>query len=157
MVRSAVETALAPVKAELAELKELISTFVAYEVETDAEEAQAMGVVTDKVTQALTEAQEQSTVIDGLVVWAQAQKDVLEQVRADLATAIANGATEADLAALDEAIASFDSNTARVTQVVTEGTAAEGESPSNPVPSDPTEGGTVDPTTGQPVEPGTGV
>lgn len=112
----------------------LIEAFVTYEVATDEEEALNMGVVSEKVESVLAEAQEQSTVIDGLVVWAQGQKDVLEQVRADLAAAIENGATAEDLAGLDEAIAAFDTNTGRVTQVVTSGTDAEGEEPVNPVP-----------------------
>lgn len=148
MVQSAVQTALAPVKAELAEIKAILSAFVTYEVDSDAEEAEVMGVVSDKVDQVLAEAAEQTTVVESLVVWAQGQREVLEQVRADLAAAIANGATDEDLAGLDEAIASFDTNTGRVGEVVTQGTVAEGETPVEPAP---VEGEPA------PVEPGTGV
>lgn len=150
MVRSAVETALAPVKAELAAVKEMLAIFVEYEVVTDAEEAIAMGVVTEKVTQGLAEVEELRTVTDGIVAWAGTQTTLVQALRDDLA---ARGVSDEDLAGLDEFIATTDAQTARLAAVLTTNTPVEGETPENPVPTDPTEGGTDEPV----VEPGTGV
>lgn len=141
------ESLMDGVHQRLDRLEALLESFMVSEAISDQMEEVQMGVVSDKVDAVLAEAAEQSTVVESLVVWAQGQREVLEQVRADLATAIANGATDEDLAGLDEAIASFDTNTARVGEVVTQGTAAEGETPVEPVEGGPV----VDPDTGLPV------
>jgi hypothetical protein len=163
------ESLMDGVHQRLDRLEALIESFMVSEAIEDQAEEQFMGVVSDKVDAVLAEAAEQRTVTESLVTVWNGQREVLEQVRADLAEAIANGATDEDLAGLDEAIATFDQNTARVQEVVTQGTAAEGETPvdggtgtsEQPVEGgpvvDPATGLPVDPTTGQPVEPGTGV
>jgi hypothetical protein len=126
--------ALAPVHEKLDRLEQNMTDFVEYEVEEDTMEVIQMGVVTDKVTAALDEVSELRTVTDGVVAWSQAQTAALQGLRDDLATAIENGATDADLAGLDELIATTDAQTGRLAEAITAGTDAEGETPVNPVP-----------------------
>jgi hypothetical protein len=146
MVQAAVTSAIQPVLARLDRLESKLDAFVSYEVEADFQEEVQMGIATDKIEQALDEAREQRTVLDSLTVWAQGQKDALQAVRDDLSTAIERGVTEADLASLDEVIASIDNNTA-VASAVMENTPEGGGEPT----PEPTDGGTGEP----PVEPGT--
>jgi hypothetical protein len=126
-----VEQAIRPVLDRLDALQQRFEDFISYETESDAQEEYNMGVVTDKATAILEESREQRTVLDSLTVWAQGQKDVLQGVRDDLATAIQNGATMEDLASLDEAIAAFDQNT-DIASAVMENTDTEPETPAEP-------------------------
>lgn len=145
---------LLAVSMKIGAIEAYFQEFVGYELESDQEMENAMGVVTEKIDAALAEAQEQSTVTDGLVVYVRNIQESLADVRADLANAIERGATEEDLASLDEVIAKVDSNTARAAALIVEGTDAEGETPVNPVPEpvpQPTETpgntGSADPST----------
>lgn len=109
-------------------IQALIEQFVTYEVATDQEEEEAMGVLTDKINANRDEVRELRTVADSVVTYVQNQGTVLQEVRDQLADAIANGATEEDLAGLDEVIAATDDVTADL-RAITANTPAEGEEP----------------------------
>lgn len=137
------ENALSPVLSALHRLEDKFDTFVQYEVSADQEENYNMGVVTDKLTAGMEELSQLRTVTDGILTWSQTQSSVLTDLRAQLATAIENGATTEDLAGLDEFIAGIDTESGRLASVLTEGTPVEGETPSDT--TEPTDGSSPSP------------